>query len=148
MSKFIAGHWNVIFKITNYIFLNKNFASELHGKCWKDDVVTFTAHLSVTIKRFTRYKQKVVLATMLEGKSIPSNLAANTNHTTLLKNSKCQQNVSLKCISSQNWGVKIIFLCSFKFWHQQDSISLFKGSIGHMTSQCKWPIVMGHNGHI
>ena len=28
----------------------------------KDDVVTFTAHLSVTIKRLTRYKQKVVLA--------------------------------------------------------------------------------------
>ena len=30
--------------------------------------------------------QKVVLATMLEGKSMPSNMAANTNHTTLLKN--------------------------------------------------------------
>ena len=46
----------------------------------KDDVVTFTAHLSVTIKSLTRYKQKVVLAAMLEG------TAANTNHTTLLKN--------------------------------------------------------------
>ena len=32
------------------------------------------------------YKQKVVLAVMLEGKSMPSNMAANTNHTTLLKN--------------------------------------------------------------
>ena len=52
----------------------------------KDDVVTFTAHLSVTIKRLTRYKQKAVLAAMLEGKSMPSNMAANTNHTTLLKN--------------------------------------------------------------
>ena len=49
-------------------------------------LITFTAHLSVTIKRFTRYNQKVVLAAMLEGKSIPSNMAANTNHTTLLKN--------------------------------------------------------------
>ena len=49
-------------------------------------MVTFTAHLSVTIKRLTRYKQKVVLAAMLEGKSMPSNMAANTNHTTLLKN--------------------------------------------------------------
>ena len=49
-------------------------------------MVTFIAHLSVTIKRLTRYKQKVVLATMLEGKSMPSNMAANTNHTTLLKN--------------------------------------------------------------
>ena len=33
----------------------------------KDDVVTFTAHLNVTIKRLTRYKQKVVLAAVLEG---------------------------------------------------------------------------------
>ena len=70
----------------NYLSLNTNFALKLQGKCWKDDVVTFTAHLSVTIKRLTRYKQKVVLAAMLEGKSMPSNMAANTNHTTLLKN--------------------------------------------------------------
>ena len=42
----------------------------------------FTAHLSVTIKRLTRYKQKVVLAAT----SMPSNMAANTNDTTLLKN--------------------------------------------------------------
>ena len=52
----------------------------------KDDVVTFTAHLSMTIKCLTRYKQKVVLATTLEGKSMPSNMAANTNDTALLKN--------------------------------------------------------------
>ena len=70
----------------NYLFLNTNFALKLRGKCWKDDVVTFTAHLSVTIKRLARYKQKVVLAAMLEGKSMRSNLAASTNHTTLLKN--------------------------------------------------------------
>ena len=37
----------------------------------KKDVVMFTAHLSVTIKRLTRYKQKVVLAAILEGMSIP-----------------------------------------------------------------------------
>ena len=47
---------------------------------------TFTAHLSVTIKRLTKSKQKEVLAAMLEGKSMPSNMAANTNHTALLKN--------------------------------------------------------------
>ena len=57
----------------------------------KDDVVTFTQHLSITIKRLTRYKQKVVLATMLEGKSMPSNMTANTNHT---------------CVSSQILGVR------------------------------------------
>ena len=34
----------------------------------------------------SRYNQKVVLAAMLEGKSMPSNMAANTNHATLLKN--------------------------------------------------------------
>ena len=70
----------------NYLFLNRNFALKLQGNCRKDDVVTFTAHLSVNIKRLTRYKQKVVLAAMLEGKSMPSNMVANTNHTTLLKN--------------------------------------------------------------
>ena len=37
------------------------------------------------------YEQKVVLPTMLEGKSIPFNLAANTNHTTSLKKSKCHK---------------------------------------------------------
>ena len=68
----------------NYLFLNRNFALKLQGNCWKDDVLTFTAHLSVTIKRLTRYQQKVVWAAMLEGKSMPSNMAANTNHTTLL----------------------------------------------------------------
>ena len=57
----------------------------------KDDVVTFTQHLSITIKRLTRYKQKVVLATMLEGKSMPSNMMANTNHA---------------CVSSQILGVR------------------------------------------
>ena len=45
----------------------------------------FTAHLSVTIKRLTRSKQKVVLAAMLEG-NMPSNMAANTNDIALLKN--------------------------------------------------------------
>ena len=49
-------------------------------------MVTLMAHLSVTIKRLTRYKQNVVLAATLEGKSMPSNMAANTNDTTLLKN--------------------------------------------------------------
>ena len=52
----------------------------------KDDVVMFTEHLSTTIKRLTRYKPKAVLAAMLEGKSMPSNMPANTNHTTSLKN--------------------------------------------------------------
>ena len=50
-------------------------------------MVTFTVHLSVTIKRLTRYKEKVVLAAMLQGKSMPStDMAANTNRTTLLIN--------------------------------------------------------------
>ena len=33
-----------------------------------------------------------------------------------------------------NFGCKIIFMCSVNFLHQQDSNSLFKGSIGHVTS--------------
>ena len=59
----------------------------------KDDVVTSKAHLSINIKGLTRYKQKVVLAAMLEGKSISSNMAANTNHATLLKNQS-----AIKCL--------------------------------------------------
>ena len=77
----------------NYL-INTTLALKLRGKSYKDDVVTFTAHLSVIIKRLTRYKQKVVLAAMLEGKSMPSNTAANTNHTTLLKNQS-----AIKCLS-------------------------------------------------
>jgi len=49
-------------------------------------VVKLISHLNVTIKHLTRYKLKVVLAAMLEGKSMPSNMAAHTNHATLLKN--------------------------------------------------------------
>ena len=70
----------------NHLFLNENFTLKLQGKCRKDNVVTFTTHLGVSIKRLTTYKQKVVLAAMLEDKSMPSNMAADTNHTTLLKN--------------------------------------------------------------
>ena len=77
---------NVILKTMNYPFLNRNYALRLQGNCWEDYAATFSSHLSVTMKRLTRYKQKVVLAAMLEGKSMPSNMAANTNHTTLLKN--------------------------------------------------------------
>ena len=103
----------------NYLFLNTNFALKLQGKCWKDDVVTFTAHLSVTIKRLTRYKQKVVLAAMLEGKSMPSNMAANTNHTTLLRNQSALKYPPWMYFLS-NFGCKIIFMGSVNFWHQQD----------------------------
>ena len=45
-----------------------------------------------------------------------------------------------------NFGCKIIFVCSVNFWHQQDSNSVFKGSIGHVTSQCKWPICVSPGG--
>ena len=107
----------------NCLFLNTNFALKM-----KDDVVTFTVHLSITTKRFTRYKQKVVFTAMLEGKSMPSNMVANTNHTTLLKNQS-----AIKCLPYMrflsNFGCKIMFMCFVKFWHQQDFNSLFKGSM-------------------
>ena len=35
-----------------------------------------------------------------------------------------------------NFGCKIIFMCSVNFWHQQDSNSSFKGSIGHVQLAC------------
>ena len=45
-----------------------------------------------------------------------------------------------------NFGCKIIFVCANNFWHQQDSNSLFKGTMGHMTSQGKKPIESLKNG--
>ena len=60
----------------------------------------FTAHLNVTIKSLTRFKQKVVSAAMLKGKSMSSNMAANTNHITLLKNQSAIKYLP-KCFSSQ-----------------------------------------------
>ena len=133
VSSSLVRDQNITFKIMNYLFLNTNFALKLQGKCWKDDVVTFTAHLSVTIKRLTRYKQKVVLAAMLEGKSMPSNMAANTNHTALLKNQSAIKYLPYMRFLS-NFGCKIIFMCSVNVWHQQDSNSLFKGNFGHVIS--------------
>ena len=69
-------------------------------------MVTFTAHLSVTIKRLTRYKQKVVLA-------------ANTGHATLLKNQsaiKCVLNAfPLKFRVQDTFYVLCQFLASARF---------------------------------
>ena len=79
----------------NFFFVNTNFALKLKGKCWKDDMVTFKAHLSITIQRLTRYKQKVDLAAML----------ANTNHTTLLKNQSAIKYLP-SCVSFQILGVR------------------------------------------
>ena len=42
----------------NYLSLKANFTLKLEGKCWKDDVVTFTAHLNVTIKRLYKNRYK------------------------------------------------------------------------------------------
>ena len=47
-----------------------------------------------------------------------------------------------------NFGCKIIFMCSVNFWHQQVSNSSFKGSIGHVTSECNWPIALSFKSFI
>ena len=62
-----------------------------------------------------------------------SNMAANTNHTNLLKNQNAIKYLP-QMLSPSNFGCKVIFMCSVDFWHQQDYNSLFKGSIGHVTS--------------
>ena len=56
-----------------------------------------------------------------------------------VEKSKCHKISPLNAFPLK-FGYKIIFVCFVNFWHQQDSISLFKGSIGHVTSQCKSPI--------
>ena len=43
--------------------------------------------------------------------------------------------------SLSNFGCKIIFMGFDYFRHQQHFKSLFKGTIGHVTSYWKWPIV-------
>ena len=55
-------------------------------KRWRGNVYSTSERNYQTFNKI--YKQKVVLAAMLEGKSMPSSRAANTNHTTLLKNQR------------------------------------------------------------
>ena len=66
---------------------------------------------------------------MLEGTSMLSNVVANTNNTTLLKNQSAIKHLPYMRFLS-NFECKTIFMPSVNFWHQQDSNSLFKGSIG------------------
>ena len=40
-----------------------------------------------------------------------------------------------------NFGCKIIFMRSVNFWHRQDSNLLFKGSIGHVTSEVAYSVL-------
>ena len=64
---------------------------------------------------------------------LPSNMAANTNHATSLKNQSAIKYLPYMRFLS-NFGCKISFMCSINFWHQQDYNSLFKGNIDHVTS--------------
>ena len=125
---------NVIFKIMKYLFLNTNCALKLQGKYWKY-VPTFTAHLSITITHLTRYKLKVVLATMLEG-VLALQHAGQYKSYYFVEKSECHKYLPwMRFLSNFSSGCcMIIFMCSVNFWHQQDSNSSFKGSIGHMTS--------------
>ena len=130
---FILIHILKTLKTMNYPFLNRNFALKLQGDYWKDDVVTITAHLRVTIKPLTRYKQTAVLASMSEGKSMPSNMVANTNPTTLLKNQSAIK--YLPCMRYlSNFGCKIIFKRSVIFFINRIPSHCFWESAGHMTS--------------
>ena len=87
MNKFLDGHvtkmWCLKLWITSFWtqILHLNFKENVEKMMWE----RLQHLLSVTIKRLTRYKQKVVLVAMLQGKSMSSNMAANTHHNTLLK---------------------------------------------------------------
>ena len=119
MRKSLAGH---VTKTMNYHFLTQNFALKLQGKCWKDDVVTFIAHLNVIIKHLTRYKQKVVFAAKLEGKNMPPTWPPIQYNTLLENQSTIKYLLSMRFLS--NFGCKIILMCSVDFWQQQDYNSL------------------------
>ena len=125
MSKFVAGHVTKVWFLKLWIaFLNRNFALKLQGNCWKDDVVTFTAHLSVTIKRLTRYKQKEVLAAMLEGKGVPSNMVAITLHY-FVEKSKCHKIAPLN-----------LFPLKFRVWDNFYVLSQFLASAIKIPTHC------------
>ena len=78
MSKFIAGHMIKMrflkLWITSFLtqILHVNFKETVERMMWYL-LQQITANLSITIKWLTRYKQKVVLATMLDSKSMSSN---------------------------------------------------------------------------
>ena len=65
---------------------------------------------------------------------MPSNMAANTNHTILLKNQSAINSVSPLNAFPLKFQSKVIFMRSVNFWRQLDSNSLFEGSIGCVTS--------------
>ena len=93
-------------------------------------MVEFTAHLSVTIKLLTRYKQKVLFAAMLEGERMPFNMAANINHTAFVEKSNRNKISPPKCILSQISRVRS-FLCALSIL----VINKIQGHClrGHMT---------------
>ena len=122
-------------------------------------MVTFTAHLSITIQHLTRYtsKHKVVFAAML----------ANTNHTTLLKNQSTLKYLA-SCVSSQISGVRKFLSALSNFgiskipthclkealvmwplsasglfpgkWHLRKKTEILYW--WHITTQCFWLVVL------
>ena len=85
----------------NYLFLNTNFALKLQGKCWKDDVVTFTAHLSVTFKRL-----KSSFGRHVGGQEYALQHGGQYKSYYSVEKSKCHKIMSHKCVSSQISGVR------------------------------------------
>ena len=86
----------------NYVFLDTNFSCKLQGKFWKDDVLSVTDSKSErNYWMVYKIQAKRSFGHQLEGKSMPSKMVSNTNHTTLMKKSKCH-----KISSSQIWVVK------------------------------------------
>ena len=72
----------MIFKIMNYLSLNTNFALKLQEKRLKRGCDNVYSTSERNYESLNKKKHEVVLAAMLEGKSMP----AKTNHATLLKN--------------------------------------------------------------
>ena len=67
MSELAVGHETKMWFLK--LWIKSFWTQKLQGECWKVDVGTFAAHLSLTIKRLTRSKQKVLLAAMLKNQS-------------------------------------------------------------------------------
>ena len=135
MRKFVAGHVTRMQYSKSWItpfwtqILHLNFKENVEKK----GVVTFAAHLSLTIKHLTRYKQKVVLAAMLGGQEYALQHDGQYKSYYFVEILKYHKMSPLKWFLS-NFGFKIILTYSVNFCHEQDSNSLFKGSL------VMWPV--------
>ena len=141
MRNFVAGHmtkmWFSKFWITSFWtqILPLNFKESKMLKRWFGKVDSISERGYQTLNKT---KAKSSFGRHVGGQEYALQHGGQYKSYYFEEKSKCNKISPLNAFPL-NFGCRIIFMCSVNFWHQQDSHSLFKGSIGHVTS-CKWPI--------